>query len=678
MRRNKNKNKNRIKSMKMKHKIMAMTMIVVIIGVLWTTSISYRTMSKQNLKHNSSEMKDLAENLRDYLETWMNTNYEVLNSLGGVLDVTDMIVSSHEDVLKVMKKYRERHPNTEIYLGMEDGTYIDVSGWIPPNDYDARKRGWYVDAMSSATTVLSEPYVDADTGTIVITMSRPIVNKSRKIGVLAIDINVAQLSSFFEGINIEDGVYLSLIDTNNNILTHPNKEYLPTPDKYVNIKEILNGELYQLFSHDNIEQLILKDYDGKERHFNVVKSSMGWSILLGEDMDLVSAELEGLIISSLIGLFSSILISVVASLFISNKLAKPIEESSLVAKEISNLKLNGNLDGISEDRTDEIGILLCSLLQLKNNLINTVSEILNVSREAMNTSTLLDSSVSNFSQTANELFNVIENISKGATEQAIDTEKSAFSIEELSELIETNSVNISQIKSNIENISTLKNDGLEVLGKLVIANDETNISMLDIQKSIQEIHNYSSNTKRTLEIIKSISSQTNLLSLNATIEAARAGEAGRGFSVVAEEIRKLSDETDKFVSEIGTMVESLNKITTDMDMAIEKVNTVSKKQTNQVAEVNNQFMDIAKNIERTQHNMDTLLISEAEIEKKKDFLVGALQNLSAIAEENAAGTEEASASLIEQSNDIDKITSISKNLLDIGVKLERLLEKFTI
>ncbi|MDF1617388.1 methyl-accepting chemotaxis protein [Petrocella sp. FN5] len=289
--------------------------------------------------------------------------------------------------------------------------------------------------------------------------------------------------------------------------------------------------------------------------------------------------------------------------------------------------------------------------------------------EIMATLTKTANELANHSQksssVADEIAITIGEIAVGAGEQAKDTIEGASHIEELGRNIEKEQTNTIDLKESTDQINSLKDDGIVILEDLtektrMSAEATKHISETIIQtnESAQEIANAS-------DMIKNIANQTNLLALNAAIEAARAGESGKGFAVVADEIRKLAEQSDGFTEEIARIINHLIEKTSGAVKTVEALTEAVTLQSTSVDRTNQIYQGISEAIDNMKVDISEMILSCQAMVDRKNEIIGTIDSLSAISQENAAGTEEVSASIQEQTASMEIIANISQELVKV-------------
>ncbi len=233
-----------------------------------------------------------------------------------------------------------------------------------------------------------------------------------------------------------------------------------------------------------------------------------------------------------------------------------------------------------------------------------------------------------------------------------------------------------ELKTVTEEIDSKKDEGkiaLEDLDRLTDINKEESSYVNDI---ILETNESAESISKASEMIQSIADQTNLLALNAAIEAARAGEAGKGFAVVADEIRKLAEDSTKFTSEIRAIIDELKEKAESAVVRMEKATKIAVEQDEQSKLSKSKFNEIELAVIKSKEIVNRISENSKSIEDKNAEIIAIIENLSAIAEENAATTEEAAASVDIQTDAIRDVSKASENLAHIAEQLQNEVGNF--
>lgn len=376
----------------------------------------------------------------------------------------------------------------------------------------------------------------------------------------------------------------------------------------------------------------------------------------------------------------SLSIALVSTFLISRNLANPIIHISEEIEKMANYDLTSDNESLMDlcDRNDEIGNISKSATSLQNNLKDLIENISNMSSNVATSSEELSDTSEQSSLASEEIAKAIDEIARGATDQAADTENAANKVGEIGELIEINTQNLVELNLSADEIDKQKEEGFDILKVLVAKTEENQIAAKDIFDVIKGSNENAHKIENASTMIQNIADQTNLLALNAAIEAARAGEAGSGFAVVANEIRKLAEQSNSFTEEIKIIIDELKNNTDQAVTTMEDVGAIVSEQAKGVFDTREKFNMIASAIESTKNSIENLNKSEKEIENKNIELIEIVHSLAAISQENAASTEESSAALEEQTAGMHEIANSSDQLAELAEELNKLIERIKV
>ena len=309
--------------------------------------------------------------------------------------------------------------------------------------------------------------------------------------------------------------------------------------------------------------------------------------------------------------------------------------------------------------------------QLRDIILNIAESANNVTAAAQE----LTAASQQSAQITDEISSTVENIARGASEQASNTQTGSENVVLLGDKIENNQKFVDDLNVTTVKVNDLVNSGLIDVERLSAAAEENRRATEDICEIILQTRKSSNEISEASQMISDMARQTNLLALNASIEAARAGEAGRGFSVVAEEIQKMADQSaasTKYIDDIiKTLLSNVNKTTQRM----ERIRITSKEQQSSVAETIEKYQSIAASMETSKEVVQELNVSEQEMGEAKNEILNMLQSLSAIAEENAAGTQQAASFVEEQSRSAKTLAETSNRLTELAVNLQSIIDR---
>lgn len=666
--------KGSISNFRMKYKISLVSITSIVISVLILTMISINVINTEVNKLVHTNINNEIVSLTAYLDTWMASQIGNIEGLVDSISAIDDI--SDEDALKLLMRYYNKYEGNEYYGGYEDGTYLDASGWEPPSDYDARKRGWYLDTFGKDTVQISDPYVDAEYGDIIVSISKTVFNKDGSPkGVISSDI---RLNHFMEALSlyeIGEGNYVMLADNNGDLLVHENQAYLPTEEKLVPIKDVIKeGSIGKL---DNIERLTyVEDYDGENRSF--VESNMkttGWKVVLAKSESSLKNITKPLIIKLSISALALIVIFSLIAQIIGAIIAKPILKMKETSEKLSELDMR-NIQLDKNIHKDEIGESLIAFTSMVEKLKGILEVLIDSSNKLKNQSNNLVASIKQTSDASEEIARVTEGIAQGVSEQATNVQEGILGISNLENSIEVSVINSKDLITANEQIKDRVFRGEEGLDRLNEISVATGAEIKRVSNIINETDESAKEINKVSELIVGIANQTNLLALNAAIEAARAGDAGRGFSIVADEVRKLAEESNKSAEHINLIIDGLQVRTKDALSSMDILNNTYKLQNEQTMKNKEEYEKIEIDLDLCGEKIDNLMKSNEEMLRNKEIIINNFRILSDISEENSASTEEVSSTMVEQSNILRQSLNYIEELDSLSIRLNEVITQF--
>lgn len=341
---------------------------------------------------------------------------------------------------------------------------------------------------------------------------------------------------------------------------------------------------------------------------------------------------------------------------------------------------DGELDfKISEkllQRSDEIGNIARSVHTLIGGL---ASIVVNIHYSTGELAEFKDDFQKKFETINNSISNVnvaVDEIANGATSQADETQKVNSQINDMGDAITKTSQNVDSLTQSTEQMKEHNEQLDTTIQELMAISDRNKESLAAVYNQTNETNQSVMHIGNAVDMITDIAGQTNLLSLNASIEAARAGEYGKGFAVVADQIRQLADQSANTAKEIGEIVAELIE---NSNTSVETMGVVRQEMTGQYEKLNT-TKDIFEQLNEEVNNVVTAIESistEVEsLDKLKGEVLGSAESLAAIAQENAASTEETSASMMELGEIVNDCNAKTQQLVNIADSMEENVHKF--
>ncbi len=544
---------------------------------------------------------------------------------------------------------------------------------------------YYTEPLGEGVTHITAP--GSYDGVLMVTYNLPIKDSSGKVvGIVQADLGLDVIQGYMEEYRKNfDSTYYTLVSEEGIIAGHSLK-----PEK------ILHNELEK---HANFKEHYVAAASGTPNSTREVSSSTGKKTqyifttvpVAGTEqyftiqtstpyVDFVANSKKHMLQNVVVYVFIIVIIGILVSVLVRSMVSKPLASITSAMNKISDYNLDTEEERVAltkyRESNDEIGEITRAIRKTVANLKSIISKITENAQNTAATAEQLTATSQSTSESAGEVAAAVGNIAEGATGQATDTQNAAQNMEAVTQSLNGMMEIMEELKRATENIDAKSAEGKKALDQLETLSEKNKVESEFINKIILETNESAESISQASEMIQSIADQTNLLALNAAIEAARAGDAGRGFSVVAEEIRKLAEDSTKFTEEIRVIIDGLKE---KSGQAVEKMKVaaeivkVSETQTEVTQE---KFNEIEKAVATSKEIVEQVNEYSKDIESKNKNVIGVIQNLSAIAEENAATSEEAAASVDTQTSSINDISDASVNLAQIASELQAEVAEF--
>lgn len=657
-------------------------MIFVISLGLLSYSKAKNTIEENASRANQETIDQTKEKMDIILERFVDTSTQIFfdpemqsllqNMSNKDLTAYDMFINS-SSINKQLSNVAFTNKSMEaIYLVPTDENKSTMgTGSSSSSMGNIRSEAWYNEIVQSGgyRWLPTEIKEDGSAPTFRIARSMKNLQGTNQSYVLVIELKLEVLEEQLKSLNLGEGAVIQLIAPDKKIVAST------IADRTGKETELaFYGELTEKTGSTNAAYAV----DGKSTDMLVVYSTMetsDWKLIGMVPTSMLVKDAKGILTLTLWMALVDAAIAVLIGVWMVRMIARPLGK----LKDLMQEGAKGNLKVRTPFTSkDEIGQLSAAFNLMMEQITKLVEQTNRSAQEVLDTASELSNASKKTAISASEIAVATEEIAGGASSLATEAERGNELTDNISRQMQSVVAANEEMGQSARHVEQSSETGTQHLNQLITKTQKTEEMIGALVNKVDSLKESTSSVLKVLDVLQNITKQTNILSLNATIEAARAGAAGRGFMVVAGEVRQLAEQSRQSIDMVGEITDKIMHEMNETVAALSNVNPLFREQMDAVKDTNVIFASVQEQMGAFVEKLGMVTDSIGDLSKSQGTLSEAMSNVSAVAEESSATSEEVASLSSEQQNISNQLVNLSDKLENVSTELKNTLSRFTV
>ena len=610
----------------------------------------------------------------------MTLNLKSINNIDVAMSLTDEYIKSDDLIFGSGYWFEPNaYDSAQKYYGpykYKDGGNIKLTWDYSNSEYDYFKYDWYKKGLATDNIAWSEPFYDEVSKITMLTIAKPIIKDNKKVGVVTVDLAINQLEDYIKNIKVGEQGYAFIVTGDG--------YYLATTDAEKNLKVKISedsvGKISQVgktITDAKESMLVRNDAFGADSYVSVTPiGTTGLKLVLVLPTEEFHAGINKIMYANIM-VFVMILIAIsllIIYLF-NNRINMPLTKLIGSAKGLA----SGDLTtAVSVERDDEIGELAEDFKIMSNNFKKIITDVNRMAQQVASSGQELCSGSEQSAVGTQEIAQSIVKVAEAVAEQSTLIDKAAESVAVISNSINTASDSAEKTLENVESSAVSAKNGYTSVKSAIGQMENIDAKINEAAETVLKLGTQSKQIGEIVSTISDIAGQTNLLALNAAIEAARAGEQGRGFAVVADEVRKLAEQSQVAAKHIADLIREIQTQTTKAVEFMETGTQEVKLGSQLVGDAGKTFSEIVTKVDKVTLDVKLVVAEIKKIVQERDSMVKLIDNLEVIGTKTSDQSQNVSATVEEQAASLEQLAAVSRSLSEMSQELHKVVNSFKV